>query len=152
LPAQRYRIYLDESGDHVFHDEARLHEPGHRYLALVGCWFAQGAGYVSFQRALEELKQKHFPHNPDEPVILHRKELINTSRSFWRLRDQVIREAFDEDLFRLIATTVFVVAGVCVDKLALKQRYPDPFHPLSSRLGIPLGTILRMVASCESYG
>lgn len=33
-PESRYRLYLDESGDHVFHD---LESPSHRYLALVGC-------------------------------------------------------------------------------------------------------------------
>jgi hypothetical protein len=137
-PLPRYRMYLDESGDHVFHDEVRLQELGHRYLALVGCWFPQGAAYLSFQRALEALKQRYFPHSPDEPVVLHRKELINASRSFWRLRDQTVRAAFDADLYELITTTEFTVVGVCVDKLELKQRYPDPFHPYHLALGFLL--------------
>ena len=132
---ERYRLYLDESGDHVFHDEVRLAEPGHRYLALVGCWFAQSTAYVGFQRALEDLKQEHFPHSPDEPVILHRKEIINSSGPFWRLRDVDARSAFDDDLCALVASAEFTLVGVCIDKLALKQRYPDPFHPYHLALG-----------------
>jgi len=134
-PLQRYRLYLDESGDHVFHDEERLVEPGHRYLALVGCWFAQGAVYVNFQRALEDLKQEHFPHSPDEPMILHRKDIINCSGLFWRLRDPGKRAAFDEALCALVAASDFTICGVCIDKLSLKQNYRDPFHPYHLALG-----------------
>jgi hypothetical protein len=125
----RYRLYLDESGDHVFHDEKRLAEPTHRYLALVGCWFAQGEAYLSFHRALEDLKQRHFPHSPDEPVVLHRRDIIDCWGSFWRLRDERARAAFDEDLCALIGVADFRVCGVCIDKLAMSRNYPDPFHP-----------------------
>jgi len=135
---KRYRLYLDESGDHVFHDEARLAEPAHRYLALVGCWFAQGTAYLGFQRALEDLKQKHFPHSPDEPVILHRKDIIHRSGAFWRLRDDCARAAFDDDLCTLVEASDFTVCGVCVDKLALKRNYPHPFHPYHLALGFLL--------------
>lgn len=134
----RYRLYLDESGDHVFHDEKRLREPGHRYLALVGCWFAQGAAYVGFHSRLEDLKQKHFPHSPDEPLILHRKEIMNCSGPFWRLRDEGTRAAFDDDLCALIAEADFTLIGVCIDKLALKGQYPQPFHPYHLALGFLL--------------
>ena len=126
---QRYRLYVDESGDHVFHDERRLAEPGHRYLALVGCWFAEGPTYLAFHRALEDLKQKHFPHSPDEPVILHRKDIINCSGPFWRLRDATARAAFDEDLLALVAAADFMLAGVCIDKLRLRDQYLHPYHP-----------------------
>lgn len=140
MPAvtQRYRLYLDESGDHVFHDEARLAEPSHRYLALVGCWFRQGPGYVEFQRALEDLKQRHFPHSPDEPVILHRNEIINWSGPFWRLREQRVRGAFEHELCSLISSVEFALVGICVDKLAMKRKYPDPFHPYHLALGFML--------------
>ena len=135
---QRYRLYLDESGDHVLEDEARLTEPGHRYLALVGCWFAQGEPYLRFHRALEELKQEHFPHSPDEPVILHRRDLIDCSGPFWRLREATHRTKFDDELCDLVARADFTVCGVCIDKLALKHNYPSPFHPYHLGLGFLL--------------
>ena len=135
---QRYRLYLDESGDHVFHDEGRLAEPGHRYLALVGCWFPQGETYLSFQRALEDMKQKHFPHSPDEPVILHRRDIIDRWGAFWRLQEKQACAAFDDDLCALIGAVDFAVCGVCIDKLAMKKSYADPFHPYHLALGILL--------------
>ena len=79
---ERYRLYLDESGDHVFR---HLDKPGHRYLCLLGCWF-RAADYREFQPKLEQFKQAHIPHNPDEPIILHREDIINQRRAFWRLR------------------------------------------------------------------
>lgn len=135
---ERYRLYLDESGDHVFHDEEALKEPGHRYLTLVGCLFAQGASYLAFHRALEDLKQKHIPHNPDEPVILHRKDIINRAGPFRHLLDDAASKAFDDDLCSLIDGAKFVLVGVCIDKLRMKQEYPDPFHPYHLALGLIL--------------
>lgn len=135
---ERYRLYLDESGDHVFHDETRLCEPGHRYLTLVGCWLAQGQGYLTFHRALADLKQKHFPHSPDEPVVFHRRDIIDCSGPFWRLRDPSKRAAFDDDLLSAVTAADFTLCGVCIDKLALRSNYPRPFHPYHLGLGFML--------------
>jgi hypothetical protein len=125
---ERYRLYIDESGDHVFHNESTLQQPTHRYLALVGCWF-RDTEYVSFHKALEELKQKHFPHNPDEPVILHREDLINCRGPFWRLRNAPSRIAFDTALLHLIDESRFIFVIAVIDKLKLKHGFPHPFHP-----------------------
>jgi len=135
---QRYRLYVDESGDHVFHDEERLAKPGHRYLALVGCWFPQGETYLSFQRALEDLKQRHFPHSPDEPVILHRRDIIDWQGSFWRLRAERARAVFDDELCDLVGMAEFTICGICIDKLSMYGSYADPFHPYHLALGMLL--------------
>jgi len=135
---ERYRLYVDESGDHVYHDEASLAQPHHRYLALVGCWFAQGEAYLSFHRALEELKQRHFPHSPDEPVILHRRDIINASGPFWRLRDEDARTHFDNELCDLVASGQFTLVGVCIDKLAMVGQYITPYNPYSTALAFLL--------------
>jgi hypothetical protein len=37
--ASRYRLYVDESGNHTF---TLLEDPARRYLALLGVWFQQG--------------------------------------------------------------------------------------------------------------
>ena len=62
----RYRLYLDESGDHVYRE---TNEIAHRYLCLLGCWF-RNPDYLMFHEALEDLKTRHLPHHPDEPVVL----------------------------------------------------------------------------------
>jgi len=71
----RYRLYIDESGDHVFHSEETMKQDSHRYLNLLGCIFKMDV-YLDFHRKIEDFKQRHFPHNPDEPVILHRSEIM----------------------------------------------------------------------------
>ncbi|MBI4557415.1 MAG: DUF3800 domain-containing protein [Candidatus Hydrogenedentes bacterium] len=131
LPSERYRLYLDESGDHVF---KHLDEPGHRYLCLLGCIF-RGNVYQDFHAALEKFKQQHFPHNPDEPVILHREDIVNRRKVFWRLRNAVAADRFEKDLLDLIGQTDFRIVAVVIDKKVHQKRYPNPAHPYHLALG-----------------
>jgi hypothetical protein len=133
-PDQRYRLYLDESGDHVYR---HLAEERHRYLCLLGCWFRADA-YQEFHARLEALKQKHVPHSPDEPVILHREDIINCRGPFWRLREEQARQAFDDDLVGLIEQARFTVVAVVVDKATLQSKYPTPAHPYHLAMGFML--------------
>lgn len=50
----RYRLYIDESGDHTY---KLLDDPSHRYLALLGVWFRQVDHYVAFADDLERFKR-----------------------------------------------------------------------------------------------
>lgn len=133
-PDERYRLYVDESGDHVFN---KLDEPSHRYLCLLGAWF-RGGDYLPFHGELETLKQRHFPHSPDEPLILHREDIVARRRSFWRLRDSERRAAFDEDLLGLLQHTRFTAVAVVIDKLRLREAYPTPAHPYHLAIGFLL--------------
>lgn len=133
-PDQRYRLYLDESGDHVF---KHLEDPGHRYLCLLGCAF-QGSAYRRFHTELEGFKRSHIPHSPDEPVILHREDIINRRKAFWRLRESSFRRSFDQELLDVIAAAEFRVIAVVIDKKAHQERYPAPAHPYHLGLGFML--------------
>ncbi len=117
----RYRLYLDESGDHVFRETQEL---PHRFLALLGCWFCN-PDYVRFHQALETLKYNHLPHHPDEPVILHREDMINARRAFKVLRDKEKRKAFDTDLLQVVNQAQFKMVVVVIDKWALKSAYGE---------------------------
>ncbi len=134
---QSFRLYVDESGDHVFHDLETLRRAPHRYLALLGCFFADG-DYRSFHDAFTRLKQAHFPHNPDEPVVLHRSDMINCRGPFWRLRDAEARLAFEEELLALVRVGRFRAVLVTIDKLALGSAYRTPWHPYHLALGFLL--------------
>jgi len=124
----RYRLYVDESGDHVYRQMA---EPPHRFLCLLGCWF-RNPDYVRFHAALESLKAQHLPHHPDEPVVLHREDMLHARRAFKVLRDEARRAAFDEDLLRVIAEANFTVVAVVIDKYELWKDYGEaalhPYH------------------------
>jgi len=131
---ERYRLYIDESGDHVFR---KLDEPHHRFLCLLGCWF-RDSDYVEFHRELEAFKQRHIPYSPDEPVILHREDIVNCRGPFWRLRDEVAKKRFDSDLLDLIRDSQFTAVVVLIDKKALQEQYPTPAHPYHLAIGFLL--------------
>jgi hypothetical protein len=94
---ERFRLYIDESGDHVF---KHLDKPVHRYLCLLGVWF-KNPDYESFHRNLEQLKKELFDPHPDDPVILHREDIVNRRGVFSRLRDTERAQRFDERLLAL---------------------------------------------------
>lgn len=126
---KRYRLYIDESGDHTYYE---LKEPTKRYLGLTGI-FIEGEYYrATFQPEIETLKQKHFPHNPDEPVILHREDIINRRGPFWRLRDSEREKAFNEDFLQFTKEQDYCIITVVIDKKAHIERYGEfaynPYH------------------------
>lgn len=131
----RLRLYLDESGDHVFRDVA---EPAHRYLCLLGCWF-RNPDYLKFHDALEELKSRLLPHHPDDPVVLHREDILNARKAFKSLRDPVARKEWDESLLGIISAAEFRLVAVVIDKMALRKSYGDAAsHPYHLGLGFLL--------------
>jgi len=122
-----YRIYIDESGDHTYHS---LDDPSRRYLGLTGCIIDAEYYRNTFHPALESLKQKHFPHDPDEPLILHRGDIINYKGPFWHLRDASRHEAFNQDILRFFTVQKYVLITVVIDKKVHKERYGEvAFHP-----------------------
>jgi hypothetical protein len=131
----RYRLYLDESGDHVFRE---VSQPDHRFLCLLGCWF-KNPDYLTFHADLEALKTRHFPHHPDNPVILHREEIINARKAFKNLQDPEVRKRFDSDLIETIRRAEFRIVAVVIDKMALRNEYGEAAaHPYHLGMGFML--------------
>jgi hypothetical protein len=126
---KRYRLYIDESGDHTYYN---LEEPAKRYLGLTGIFIESEYYRTTFQPEMEKLKQNHFPHSPDEPVILHREDIINKRGPFWRLRDSEREQAFNEDFLQFTKEQDYRVITAVIDKKAHIERYGEvarhPYH------------------------
>lgn len=124
---KRYRLYIDESGDHTY---KYLHDLSKRYLGLCGI-IVEGERYrTSFYPAIEALKQDHFPHNPDHPVILHRRDIMDKKGPYWRLREKENEKNFNADLLDFLRDEVYKVVTVVIDKQAHIERYGKAaFHP-----------------------
>jgi len=103
----------------------------------LGC-FLEEDSYRTFHQRLEQFKQRHIPHNPDDPVILHREDIVNCRKCFWRLREPAKQSAFDADLLGLVAHTDFRMVAVVIDKQAHRERYANPAHPYHLALGYML--------------
>jgi hypothetical protein len=125
----KYRIYVDEVGNP---DLGSSDSPNHRFLSLTGVAF--GLEYVGevLHPQVEALKREFFGSHPDEPVILHRKELVNARPPFEALRDRATRAAFDERLLALMNAWEYTVVSVCLDKKKHRETYAtwryDPYH------------------------
>ena len=113
-----YRLYLDESGDHTFSSEDEI---GKRHLGLVGCCF-RIENYREFRDRLEALKRTHFPHHPDDPPILHRKDIVQCIGPFNVLKDSARRQAFDQNLLTLIGESRYRLFVIVLDKLSHGQK------------------------------
>lgn len=122
----RYRLYIDESGDHTYN---KLDHEAHRYLTLLGCWFKQPDDYSRFADKMEEFKREIFGHRPDDAVILHRKEIMQFKGPFGVLQDPKKQEKFNDGLIDIIKSSAYNVVCVVIDKKKHLERYKDPVHP-----------------------
>ena len=124
---KRYRLYVDESGDHTYY---ALEDPAKRYLGLTGIFIEHEYYRTTFQPETERLKQTHFPHSPDEPVVLHRADIINRRGPFWKLRDTEKERAFNEDFLQFIREQDYHIITVVIDKKTYIERYGEAaYHP-----------------------
>ncbi len=125
----KYRLYIDEVGNS---DLGSSKDPNHRYLSLTGVMIELDYTATTVFPAIEGLKRDFFGSHPDEPVILHRKELVNKKHPFQSLGDPTIEEAFNQSLLNLLHILDYAVITVVIDKLEHNQRYQvwrfDPYH------------------------
>lgn len=125
----KYRIYIDEVGNH---DLTHVDGPNERFLSLTGVIFELDyVEKVLFPR-LEKLKHAFFHSHPDEPVIFHRKEMVNGTGPFAVLKDTQVRKLFDEELLKLLRELEYTVITVVIDKKQHGDQYIvwhyDPYH------------------------
>ena len=124
-----FRIYIDEVGNP---DLNHSDNPNHRFLSLTGVIIeSDHVKSVIFPR-LEQLKSKYFDSHPDDPVILHRKEMVNRLPPFESLSDETTRIAFNNELLSLLRSFQYSVISVCIDKKSHRDTYTvwqyDPYH------------------------
>lgn len=125
---RRFRLYVDESGDHTF---SLADDDNHRYLGLLGVWFDSQAPYMEFARALGDLKREIFGWHPDDPPIcFHRKDILMRRNIFVRLRDPEVNRRFDAGLLKVVRDAQFCMTCVVIDKASHRTKtYRELFHP-----------------------
>ena len=125
----KFRIYIDEVGNH---DLKNVDSPNQRYLSLTGVIFELNYVAKTLFPTIETLKIKYFKSHPDNPTILHRKELVNKKSPFEVLKNIKIASKFDIELLDLIRNLEFIAITVVLDKKEHKQQYQiwryDAYH------------------------
>lgn len=104
----------------------------HRFLSLTGVIIDLDYVLTTIYPEIKQLKNKYFKHHPDEPIIFHRKEIINMRPPFHVLKDENIKNDFNKDLLCLLGKWDYTVITVCIDKKRHKDTYHvwryDPYH------------------------
>jgi len=125
----KYRLYIDEVGNS---DLSSSRDPNHRYLSLTGVIIE--VEYVNdvLHVELEDLKRRYFGLHADDPVVLHRKELVNKKPPFAALADPAIEHAFNNEFLGRLRAWKYTVVTVIIDKLQHMEQYQawryDPYH------------------------
>lgn len=125
----KYRIYIDEVGNP---DLASSENPNHRFLSLTGIILELGYVEKVVFPQMENLKKEFFGSHPDDPVILHRKEMVNAAIPFEKLKDETVKKRFDAELLSLMQKWEYTVITVCLYKKTHKETYTtwryEPYH------------------------
>ncbi|MCY3544381.1 MAG: DUF3800 domain-containing protein [Chloroflexi bacterium] len=125
----KYRIYIDETGNSSIKSARSANE---RFLSLTGIIISLPHVQATMHPQMEELKVRHFGSHPDDPVILHRKDILKKKRRFDTLRNLSAEDAFNQDLLAHLRDWEYSVITVCIDKKAHLETHEtsqmDPYH------------------------
>lgn len=124
-----YRLYVDEVGNSDLESST---DPNHRFLSLTGVVLELSYVADVLHKQIEDLKKRFIGAHPDEPVILHRKEMVNATGPFSFLVDARVKQQFDAEMLKLLSDWNYTVITVYLDKKTHKETYSawryDPYH------------------------
>jgi hypothetical protein len=119
---KRYRMYIDESGDHTVPVDTK---PSTIYLGLTGVVISCDDCYETLRNKMEEIKKETFPDHAINPVVFHREALISKEKSFSVLKNDFIRKAFDEKIQKLYQLQNYKLICSVIDKRHHIEYYRD---------------------------
>jgi hypothetical protein len=126
---EKYRIYIDETGNS---DLESSNNPNHRFLTLTGVIL--NLEYVKdiLHPEMEKIKTGVLNQHPDNPIIFHRKEILNRKHPFEKLRDQETEAKFNKEILQKLADWDYKVITILIDKNEHLESYKiwryDPYH------------------------
>ncbi len=126
----RYRLYLDESGDHTVLG-VRPNDHDKRHLGLFGCALNLDYCHSAFCPALDVFKETHFGKDLDDPIILHLEAIHAKRERFKALLKKENWDAFWSDFYALANNCNFVCFAVLIDKISTRSKKYGPVssHP-----------------------
>lgn len=131
-------VYADESGDHGLD----VIDPGYPVFALAFVIMTRDAYVDVVTPALQRLKFAYWGH---DQVIFHEREIRKKLGAFAMLADRATNASFMGDLSGLIEGAPFRLCVAVIDKVALKQRYVEPWSPYEIALRFCMEQLLACV-------
>ena len=125
----KFRMYIDESGNS---DIGKSASENNRFLCLTGVIFDLDYVNKIFAPEFEKFKAKFFGFNADNPVILHRKDIMNYRGKFSILKDEKIKKQYNKELIENLKKWDYCVISVLIDKKEIVDTYKEwakhPYH------------------------
>src|SRR5947199_6954520 len=125
-----YRLYIDETGNADL--KASQRDPNHRFLSLSGVVLDFDYARKTAFPQLEAIKGDIFGSHPDEPIVLHRKDIISRNRPFQALRSPEVEKSFNDQILAYLISLEFTALTVVIDKREHLEKYTvwryDPYH------------------------
>ena len=109
IPYSDYVIFVDESGDHSLESI----DPEYPVFVLDFCIFRKEHYTTAVVPRVQEFKFRHFGH---DLVVLHEHDIRRQKPPFVFLKSQGKREAFMEELTRLVDNAEFTIVASVIDK------------------------------------
>jgi hypothetical protein len=146
-----YRLYVDEVGTDAL---THLEKDKHRFLSLTGVAMKIADARDSLEPRLARLKADLFDHDPDAPLILHRKDIMGGKGKFGRIRtDDEFRSAFDARIFDAFTHEPYSVITALIDKLwMVKQDHWMQTHPYHYLMEILVEKYVQFLERKRSIG
>jgi hypothetical protein len=130
-----YRLYVDEVGTD---DLGHLDEDHERYLSLTGIAMKIDDARDDLTPKMNWIKTTVFGHDADDPVIFHRRKIVQRKQAFGILNDETKRDLFDRAMMRIFQSCPYSVITVVIDKRAMVRkanwRERHPYHYLMAIL------------------
>lgn len=147
---RRYRMYVDEvGGAHM----KNFRNDNERYLSLTGIVVELDYAKTKLSIAIEDLKTSFFSeHHPDDPVILHRTDIMKRKSHFRVLESSDIADRFDGELINIFTNSDYQVITVGIDKEAHTRHYSDPSHPYHYLLEILVERYVKQLHTWNAKG
>jgi len=125
----KYRIYIDETGND---DLNSSDNPNHRFLSLTGVVISLPYVDSVLQPEMEALKREFFEYHVDDPLVFHRKDMVNRLGRFEILKRPEVEQAFNARLLERLRRWEYSVITVLMDKKEHAEKYKtwkfDPYH------------------------
>lgn len=145
-----YRLYVDEVGtDSLTH----LDKDKHRFLSLTGVAMKVSQARDVLEPNLNWIKANVFEHDPDNPIILHRKDILGLKGPFGLLRDDKRKALFNKAIMRIFESTDYRVITALIDKeWMIQQTHWSKTHPYHYLMEILVEKYVQFLERKRSIG
>ncbi|MEN9753757.1 MAG: hypothetical protein RLZ07_139 [Pseudomonadota bacterium] len=145
-----YRLYIDEVGTDGL---TNLDKDSHRFLSLTGIAVKLDHVRVHLEPNMNWIKTNVFDHDPDSPIIFHRKEILGFKGPYQVLRDEIKKELFDRAILRLISSTEYTAITALIDKQwMMRQGHWERMHPYHYLMEIMVEKYTQFLVRKNDFG